>query len=93
MVPGKGRAWQEIARPAIDAWAADVLNYTPPGGESVAALRQRAVDFAGSLVGPRVALVTHCGIMRALCGHWRQLPVSELTQLKFDFGSITEIEL
>jgi alpha-ribazole phosphatase len=89
----ESKPWNSIDRVALDAWAADVLNFTPPGGESVARLQRRAIDFAASLDGPRVALVTHAGIMRALLGHWRQLPLSEWTQLKFDFGSLTAIEI
>ena len=87
----EGCAWNAIPRAALDAWAASILDFTPPGGESVACLQRRAIDFAASLHGPRVALVTHAGILRALSGYWRQLPVVEWTQLKFDFGSITEI--
>ena len=89
----EGRRWDDIERGAIDAWAADVLNFTPPGGESVADLQRRAIDFATTLTGPCVALVTHAGVIRALLGHWQQLPVAEWTQLKFDFGSITEVRI
>ena len=89
----EGKPWNDIDRTALDAWAADVLNFVPPGGESVAALKQRALAFAVSLDSPRVALVTHAGIIRALLGHWRQLPVAEWTQLAFDFGSVTLVEM
>ncbi len=89
----EGKRWDDIARDELDAWAADVLNFTPPEGESVARLQQRAIDFARSLAVPRVALVTHAGIMRALIGYWRALPVEEWTQLKFDYGGLTKIEL
>jgi len=92
----EGQAWNDIDRESINAWAADVLGFTPPGGESVASLQRRSIDFATSLDSknsPRVALVTHAGIIRALIGHWQQLPVAVWTQLKFDFGSVTEIEI
>jgi alpha-ribazole phosphatase len=90
----EGRAWDDIERHALDAWAADVRGFVPPGGESVAQLQARAVDFAGtidSLGVENVALVAHAGILRALAGYWRQLPFAEWTQLQFDFGSLTEI--
>lgn len=91
----EGQTWNDIGRDSIDAWAADVLNFCPPGGESAARLQQRAIEFAdslaGSLVNSRIALVTHAGVMRALLGHWRQLPLAEWTQLKFEFGGMTEI--
>ncbi|MBL0167675.1 MAG: histidine phosphatase family protein [Propionivibrio sp.] len=69
------------------------FSFCPPGGESPARLQQRAIGFAASLAGSRVALVTHAGVMRALVGHWRRLPLAEWTQLKFGFSSITEIEI
>ena len=93
----EGRRWDDIDRESIDAWAADVVNFTPPRAESVADLQRRVIDFAGEIKatvdGPRVALVTHAGVIRALLGHWRQLPVAEWTQLKCDFGSCTLIEI
>ena len=93
----EGQPWDEIDRSAIDQWAADVLHFVPPGGESVASLQQRVIDFAtalsATLDAPRVAIVSHAGVMRALFGHWRQLPASEWMQLKFDFASVTEIEV
>jgi alpha-ribazole phosphatase len=89
----EGRAWDEIERAALDAWAADVLHFTPPGGESVADLQSRAVSFAQSIDLPSVALVTHAGVMRALIGHWQQLPVEQWSRLQFDFGSLTEVNV
>lgn len=93
----EGRRWDDIDRRSIDDWAADVLNFTPPRGESVADLQRRVIDFAGEIkatvAGPRVALVTHAGVIRALLGHSRGLPVAEWTQLKCDFGSCTLIEI
>ena len=89
----EGQPWNDIDRQALDRWAADVLHFVPPGGESVAGLQERVVDFACSLKIPRVVIVSHAGVMRALFGHWRGLAASEWTQLKFDFASITEIEV
>ena len=93
----EGRRWDDIDRAAIDDWAADVLNYTPPRGESVADLQRRVVDLAGELAanraGASVALITHAGVIRALLGHWRGLPLAEWTQLECDFGSCTLIEI
>ena len=90
----EGRAWDDIERDALDAWAADVTGFVPPGGESVAQLQERVIDFATSLAAqPAVALVAHAGVLRALVGHWLQLPVAEWTQLQFDFGSLTTLHI
>ena len=89
----EGRRWDDIDRLLLDAWAADVFHFTPPGGESVALLQARAIDCADSMAGEAVALVTHSGVMRALLGHWLELPVEEWSQLKFEFGSVTLVEL
>ena len=89
----EGRPWTEIDRSLLDAWAADLLDFTPPGGESVASLQARAVECAAALRGDAVALVAHGGVMRALLGHWLQLPVGEWSALKFEFASVTLVEL
>ena len=63
----EGRAWNDIERDALDAWAADVTGFIPPNGESVARLQARVLDFAASLAAlPAVALVAHAGVLRAL---------------------------
>ncbi|MDR2787919.1 MAG: histidine phosphatase family protein [Candidatus Accumulibacter sp.] len=88
----EGRRWDDIDKREIEAWAADVLNYVPPGGESVAALRARALDFAASLPD-HAAIVTHAGVMRVLLGHWRQLPMADSLRLEFAFGEFQKIEI
>jgi len=40
-----------------------------------------------------VALVTHGGVLRALLGHWLQLPAGEWCALQFGFGSITRVDV
>ncbi|HRD88822.1 MAG TPA: histidine phosphatase family protein, partial [Accumulibacter sp.] len=89
----EGRRWERIERGLLDAWASDVLHFVPPGGESVAMLRARAVDCVGALRGSDCALVTHAGVIRVLLGHWLQLPIDEWSRLPLDFGSITLLEL
>lgn len=88
----EGKRWDDIDRPQIDAWAADVLHFTPPGGEAVAMLQARVVDFARKLPEGDIVIVAHAGVLRALAGYWRQLPFAEWSQLTFDFGGLTIIE-
>jgi len=89
----EGRAWDAIPRREIDAWAADVAAYAPPGGESPLAVQQRALDFVAGLAVPEAVIVTHAGVIRTLLAHWQQLPASQWTQLVFAYGSRTTVEL
>lgn len=89
----EGRGWDQIERALLDAWAADVLHFSPPGAESAAMLQARVVDCITELRATSVALVTHAGAIRAALGHWLRLPVGEWSQLALDFGSITLVDV
>ncbi|MDR1163528.1 MAG: alpha-ribazole phosphatase family protein [Candidatus Accumulibacter sp.] len=88
----EGKAWDSIDRKQLDAWARDLLGFVPPGGESVAQLRARAVEFAETLREKDAVLVTHAGVLRALVGYWRGLAHDEWTRLEFDFGALTVLD-
>ena len=63
----EGRAWSEIARSEIDAWAADFYHARPHGGESVAILRARvrtALEELSDQDRPTL-IVSHAGVIRA----------------------------
>ncbi len=62
----EGVAWEAIPRHQLDAWAADVAHYAPPGGESPLAVQQRALAFVASLTVSEAVVVTHGGVMRLL---------------------------
>lgn len=85
----EGRRWDDIPRHEIDAWAADVVNYAPPGGESPRQLQARARQAIAGIDAPEAVIVTHAGVIRALLafddGAW--LTVSA------DFLSVTTVEL
>lgn len=89
----EGRPWDAIPHAELDAWAADVAGYAPPGGESPHQLQQRALDFVAGLSVPEAALVTHAGIIRVLLAEWRGLAPDEWTQLVFPYGSLTTVEV
>ena len=67
------RSWDAIARPEIDAWAADLLHYRPGGGESVLDVARRVAAFLDDLRAaghPASLIVCHAGtirLLRALC--------------------------
>lgn len=87
----EGRSWDDIPRPELDAWAADVAGYAPPGGESPLALQRRALDFVASLAVPEAVIVTHAGVIRTLLAHWQGLPPERWSELVFGYGSCTRV--
>jgi alpha-ribazole phosphatase len=89
----EGRSWDDIPRPELDAWAADVAGYAPPGGESPFALQQRALDFVAALKVQEAVIVTHAGVIRTLLAHWQGLPPARWTELVFGYGSCTRVVL
>jgi alpha-ribazole phosphatase len=87
--------WNAIARPAIDAWAADFLDYLPPGGESVrqVAARVREAFEEWRAEGASDALVvTHAGPMQLLMRGLRGQPLSQRGE-KLPYGALLECRL
>lgn len=89
----EGRAWDAIPRNELDAWAADVAGYAPPGGESPAALQQRALAFVAGLRVPEAVIVTHGGVIRVLLAYWQGLPPERWCQLAFAYASCTRLHV
>ncbi len=89
----EGRAWDVIPRHELDAWAADVGGYAPPGGESPYQLQRRALAFVSELNVPEGIIVTHAGVIRVLLAHWHGLHLAQWQQLVFDYGSCTTVEV
>lgn len=89
----EGRRWEDIPRAELDAWAADVAGYAPPGGESPRDLQRRALDFVASLDVPEAVIVTHAGVIRTLLAHWQGLPPERWTEMNFAYGSCTAVDV
>lgn len=89
----EGKTWGQIGAQALDAWAADVAGFAPPGGESARALQLRALDFVAQLTVNDAVLVTHAGVQRVLLAHWLGLAPEEWTTLTFGYGAVTTVEL
>jgi alpha-ribazole phosphatase len=63
----QGRRWTDIPRDELDAWAANLWQHAPGGGESAAAAAQRWRSWVDSLLGQSleaVVAVTHAGLIR-----------------------------
>lgn len=89
----EGRRWDDIPRGEIDAWAADVAGYAPPGGESPLALQRRVLACIHALEVPEAVIVTHAGVIRVLIAHLQGLPPMHWTSLSFAYGSHTRAEV
>lgn len=64
----EGRAWDDIPRPALDAWAADLTGFRPPGGETGAELIARVRAFWADITAAhgRHVIITHGGPLKVL---------------------------
>lgn len=88
----EGRPWNEIPRSQLDAWAADVAGYAPPGGESPRALQARVLEFVAGLGVPEALLVTHAGVIRVLHAHRHALPPEQWSDLQIPYGACLRLE-
>ncbi|HEY0584759.1 MAG TPA: histidine phosphatase family protein [Pseudoduganella sp.] len=59
------RAWTGIAHEEVDAWAADLLDFRPGGGETVREVAGRVQSFLDELQHDAV-IVCHAGTMRLM---------------------------
>lgn len=84
----EARAWSELPRAELDAWAADFDHARPHGGESVAALASRVSEVLDEVGSGTTLWVTHSGVVRTVCA-LRGLYAGWQTPL--DFGCWLEI--
>lgn len=85
------QAWDAIDRAALDSWAAAPLGFVPPGGEAVASLRRRVVEFLAQLPAAAV-LVAHAGVMKICVAELAGVPAADWFAMRFDYGTATLIE-
>ena len=92
----EGRSFADIGQVALDAWAAEPLDFAPPGGESPRQMAARAHDFLAELrsEAPAAAVVVaHGGPLRALAGHLLGLPPEHWLGLDFACGEVSRLDL
>ncbi|EHJ49321.1 Phosphoglycerate mutase [Solidesulfovibrio carbinoliphilus subsp. oakridgensis] len=90
-----GRYWRDIPADALAAAEAAGWNFTPPGGESRAEVRQRAehalVDAARANAGRSVLVVTHQGVIKAVLYHLLGRAFLPDEPPAFDVGRVQQI--
>lgn len=88
----EGLAMAEVARRWPQEYAArgaNLAGFAPPGGENFAAVQRRATAALNTMAAhsaPRVAAVTHAGVIRTLlCQLWG-LPLQQLFSIDVPYG-------
>jgi alpha-ribazole phosphatase len=96
------RLWDDIARTEIDAWAADIVDYRPGGGESVLQVLTRVHSFVDELQRQRLGqaiIVCHAGIMRLIAAMGAGLPLPDTARLaarsphQIAYGAILTLDI
>lgn len=82
----QGLTYDEVASdPRYHAFAADPVSVATPGGETVAAVQQRALEaLAGITPGETVLFVTHGDLIRTLLCHFLETPLATYRRLRTD---------
>lgn len=88
------QTWDAIGAKALDAWAADLAGFRPPGGETGYEVQHRALAWLRdvSVNADRAIAVTHGGVMRALQAYQLGLPGSQWLKLHHDYGELLCLE-
>lgn len=84
------QTWDAIGPQALDAWAADLAGFRPPGGETGYEVQQRALNwlFDVNQGCDHVIAVTHGGVMRALQAYQLGLPGPQWLELHHEYGEL-----
>lgn len=71
--------WDQIERPHLDRWMADMINVCIPGGESYFQLYQRVSRFFEEVITPDapIAMVAHGGVIRSILSHINKVDLKE----------------
>lgn len=88
--------FDDIPREAFDSWAADLLGFCAPGGESVGDMAARAwaaFETHAGRADDALLLVAHAGPLRAILGRLLHLPPERWLGLEFDYAALTHVRL
>lgn len=87
----EGKAWSDIARNEIDAWADDIMGYAPPGGESAQQMMWRVQTLlrdVAQLPQQNIALIAHGGSIRALLAQIANISLVNTLDWKMEYGAM-----
>ncbi len=92
----EGGKWDDIARHEIDAWSADVVNYTPPHGESARQMMQRVkvlLHEVMQLPQRNIALVGHGGSIRAVLALLGEVELGRTLGWEIGYGAVIGVRV
>lgn len=87
----EGLLWDDIPRHELDAWAADVADFVPPGGESARQVLARSLEFIAGLSVPEAVLVTHAGVIRVLLAHFDGRELASCLDYRPDYATLISL--
>ena len=88
------QTWDAIGPAALDAWAANIAGFRPPGGETGQELQQRVLAWLREISARHhhAIVVTHAGVIRALQAHHQRLPGMDWLKLRYDYGELQYLD-
>jgi alpha-ribazole phosphatase len=98
----ENRNWKEIERAQVDAWAANMVGYAPPGGESVTTLATRSANALKQIAhsvkaiasnDDYVAVFCHAGVLLSAPTLLRGEVLDNNADLKLKYGYGDSVEV
>lgn len=101
----EGRHWNQVPREEVNAWAADTLEFAPPGGESVRQLAERSsrairqlfkeahARFPNAKVDDSFMVFCHAGVLQTaqVLLRGETLHPKEDIKLKYTYGDVVDV--
>jgi len=92
----QGRAWDELPREQLDAWAKDIWAYRPGGGESAEMVATRWMRWLAHVrrsEAGRIVAVTHAGVIRVALARSGRLGTAAPLEAPISFGSVHFLDI
>lgn len=80
----------------FEAWADNPVRFSPPGGESTEAVRDRTMKALNGILdrhqGETVAVVAHGGVNRVILAEVMGMPLEHIFRIEQDYAAVNIIE-
>jgi alpha-ribazole phosphatase len=87
----EGKAWNDIARSEIDAWAENFMGYAAQGGESAQQVMLRVQSLlreVAQMPQENIALVAHAGSIRAMLAVMGGVKLADVLEWEVGMGAV-----